>query len=229
MLKKFKNSIRRQRLVKAGVGVSIDCPMALYGDGEGVWAASPEGLEAGSVVYSFGIGRDLSFDLAMVERHGAEVHAFDPTPASVAWVHEQNLPEGLTFHELGLADYDGDLEFFPPRKATSSHFTPVLRYKNSAAESFKAPVRKLGTIAKQLGHDHIDLLKIDIEGGEYGVIPEIVAGSIPIHQLLIEFHHSYETIPFQKTVDAVTRLKKVGFEVFAISERTYEMSMIRRP
>ncbi len=174
MLKKFKNSVRRKRLEKSGIGVDIQIPIAMYGDGEGVWAVAPEGLDSNSVVFSFGIGRDLSFDLAMVEMHGAEVHAFDPTPASVEWVRAQTLPKGLTFHELGLADFDGDLEFLAPRKATSSHFTPVKRYHKESDDTCKAPVRKLGTIAKQLGHDHIDLLKIDIEGGEYSVISSML-------------------------------------------------------
>jgi len=35
---------------------------------------------ATAVVYSLGIGEDISFDLALIEKYGARVHAFDPTP-----------------------------------------------------------------------------------------------------------------------------------------------------
>ena len=30
------------------------------------------------MVYSFGVGQDISWDLAMIERFGVTVHAFDP-------------------------------------------------------------------------------------------------------------------------------------------------------
>lgn len=130
------------------------------------------------------------------------------------------------FHELGLANFDGFLEFHAPRKATSAHFTPVKRYKAGSEDLIKALVQKLSTVMQTLGHKRIDLLKIDIEGGEYDVIADIVSEALPIAQLLIEFHHNYETIPFQKTVDAVVALRNAGFRVFAISDRTYEISLI---
>ena len=38
-----------------------------------------DGLDARSVVYSFGVGEDVSFDLGLIERYGCMVHTFDPT------------------------------------------------------------------------------------------------------------------------------------------------------
>lgn len=122
------------------------------------------------MVYSFGIGRTLDFDLALIDRHTVTVHAFDPTPASIQWVRSQELPPTLIPHEVGLAHFDGNLDFFAPRKATSAHFTPVQRYRTASDDVVRAPVRKLKTIMRELGHDRIDLLKMDIEEGEYDVI-----------------------------------------------------------
>ena len=228
MFKTIKNVLRRRRLAQAGVTVEMPCATAEYGTGGGAWTACPDAIDRDSVIYSFGIGRDLSFDRALIERHAAGVHAFDPTPTSVQWARSQTLPPALTVHEIGLANYDGDLEFYAPRKATSAHFTPVRRYKSGPGDLIKAPVRRLRTIMQELGHDRVDLLKMDIEGGEYDVIAGIVSEGMPITQLLVEFHHNYETIPFQKTVDAVFALRGIGFKVFAISTRTYEVSMIRK-
>jgi hypothetical protein len=39
------------------------------------------------------------------------------------------------------------------------------------------------------GHREIDLLKIDIEGAEYGVLEQILRDRIAVRQLLVEFHH----------------------------------------
>ena len=51
-----------------------------------------DGLSANSVVYSFGVGEDASFDLELIGRFGCTIHAFDPTPRSIAWVAGQCRP-----------------------------------------------------------------------------------------------------------------------------------------
>ena len=228
MIRKLKNALRRNRLARAGVSVELELPVEVYGSGGGSWLLAPGALDAESVVYSFGVGRDISFDLELIEKHGARVHAFDPTPVSIAWLQQQDLPEGLEFHDYGIAAHDGEIEFFAPRKATSTHFTPVERYRGSQQEKVSAKVFSLSSIMRTLGHSHIDLMKMDIEGGEYEVIEEIVRERVPIGQLLIEFHHMYETIPLSKTLEAVEALRSIGMQVCAISERSYELSMVRQ-
>jgi len=227
MLKTIKNAIRRRRLIKRGFGIAVDCAKSTYGQSSGAWVVCPDSLNEDSVVYGFGVGTDLSFDLAIIKGLDVKVHAFDPTPASIEWVRSQSLPDGLIFHDIGVANYDGDLDFYPPRKSTSSHFTPVERYHGDSGELYKAPVKKLSTIMNDLGHAKIDVLKIDIEGGEYDVIDDLLNEEIEVDQLLIEFHHMYDTIPFSKTVAALQRLHSAGYKVFAISERSYEMSLMR--
>lgn len=208
-----------------GVGVEIVCPTAGYG-GSGCWVVCPDALTPASVAYSFGIGRNLSFDLDLIGRHQLTVHAFDPTPASVQWVRSQALPPSLVLHDYGVGVVDGEVTFHPPRNAASAHWTPVERYRKAEGPTVKAGVKTLRTIMAELGHDRVDILKLDIEGGEYGVIETIVAERLPVGQLLVEFHHAYETIPLSKTIAAVTSLRSVGFKVFAISERSYEISML---
>lgn len=53
------------------------------------------------------------------------------------------------------------------------------------------PMRSLGNITASLGHSTVDVLKMDIEGGEYRVLldPETIATlKTKVVQLLIEFH-----------------------------------------
>ncbi|MCC5845937.1 MAG: FkbM family methyltransferase [Verrucomicrobia bacterium] len=198
--------------------------MVAYGSDGGAWQTVLDQLNAESVVYSFGIGREFSFDMDVIQRHGAVVHAFDPTPDCVEWVRNQTLPEQFVFHEVGLAAEDGTLEFFPPRKAGSAHWTPLKRYRNETREPIQAGVKTLRTLMKELGHTRIDLLKIDIEGGEYAVIDQLIDEKIPVKQILVEFHHAYDTIPLSKTVDAVNKLRGAGYRICAISPRGYEFS-----
>ncbi len=227
MIRIITNALRRQRLTKAGISVEIECRKAVYGHAGGSWIICPDTINSTSVIYSFGIGRDISFDLDLIRAHNIAVHAFDPTPASIQWVRHQATPPSLKFHEYGIAHMNGEIEFHAPRKTTSAHYTPVKRYRKSEGQTVMAPVKTLNTIMAELGHNRIDLLKMDIEGGEYAVIDTIVKTALPIQQILVEFHHAYETIPLSATVASIHGLRSLGFKVFAISERGYEISMIK--
>ncbi len=49
-------------------------------------------------------------------------------------------------------------------------------------------MKSIENIMKELGHKHIDVLKMDIESAEYDVIENILNAKISITQILIEFH-----------------------------------------
>ncbi len=230
MLRRIKAAVRRRRLRRDGLAATLDLPRVAVGEGDGAWVLWPEPLGPQSVVYSVGVGRDLSFDRAVVERFGCRVHAFDPTPRSVEWVATQPLPPRLRFHALGLAARDGELRFHAPRRERSAHYTPVARYRDAGADATVAcPVRRLETLMHELGHDRLDLLKLDIEGGEYDVLDDLLSGPTRPTQLLVEFHHMYATIPYQRTRDTARRLLAAGYGLLHVSERTYEMSFVHRP
>lgn len=227
MLRSFKQKIRRSRMAFDGICEVSGYETASFGAESGMWTLCPSALDSQSVIYSFGVGDEITFDLALIERLGAKVHAFDPTPRSVEWVKNQNVPKEFCFHEFGLAAYDGSIKFYPPKKRTSSHFTPVKRFHSAGeTECVECPVHRLSTVMNDLGHDHVDLLKIDIEGGEYDVIDDFLGEGIRVGQLLMEFHHCYSTIPYSRTRDAISRLKDAGFRITHISARTYEISFI---
>ena len=65
---------------------------------DGGWWYSPEGLDAESIVYSLGVGDEIDFDLAVIGKYGAEVHAFDPTPSSVDMIECKQVPQRFVFH-----------------------------------------------------------------------------------------------------------------------------------
>ncbi|GJL81495.1 MAG: hypothetical protein DHS20C01_11290 [marine bacterium B5-7] len=228
LFRQLKQIYRRRRLTRAGVVESLNCSMQAVGEGSGAWMTRVDVLDNTSVVYSFGAGTDISFDLELHHLTGAEVHIFDPTPRSVEWMRQQHLPDGVKFHEIGIADHDGTISFHAPKRSSSSHFSPVVRYRDQQqAETVEAPVARLSTLADELKHEHVDLIKLDIEGGEYDVIADLVNNDYDIGQILIEFHHAYATIPLARTAEAVSTLRTAGYECFHISPRTYELSFTR--
>jgi FkbM family methyltransferase len=227
LIRRLKQRYRRHRLHRLGVFEKRRCTKTLVGTGSGAWTVCLDGLDETSVVYSFGAGTDISFDLDLHHRTGARIHIFDPTPRSIEWINRQKLPNGVQFHDFGIGAKDGTITFYPPRRSASSHFSPVVRYRKiGIGETITAPVYRLSTIVRQLQHDRISLLKMDIEGGEYDVIDDLADQGVAPEKLLVEFHHAYATIPLARTVESVGKLEDLGFQCFHISERTYEMSFL---
>lgn len=210
--------------------VSPDCKCAYerFGSGYGGWDLVGELLDRDSVVYSFGVGEDVTFDIGLILRFGMEVHAFDPTPKSVAWVHGQALPVKFRLHEYGLADFDGDILFKPPENPRHVSHT-ILERPQTDAQAISLPVKKLSTIMQELGHERIDLLKMDIEGAEYCVIDDLGRSDIRPKQLLVEFHHRFAAVGAQKSRDAITKLRTLGYGLFSVSATGEEYSFLHRP
>jgi FkbM family methyltransferase len=196
-------------------------PTERHGSAYGGWTIHPP-LDHDSVIYSFGVGEDISFDLALIERYGVTVHAFDPTPRSIAWVREQRPPAGFRLHEYGLAAYDGVATFHPP--ANPDHISHSMLDRAGGSAPIEVPVRRLATAMAELGHDRIDLLKMDIEGAEYTVLEDIAG--LPIGQILVEFHHRFKDVGVERTRAAVALLRERGYRLFAVSPSGEEFSFL---
>jgi len=223
---KSKQRFRRHKLKQLGIEPVSCKTSALYGGDHG-WVVDESLLNRESVIYSVGVGSNIDFDIELINSFGATVHAFDPTPRSIEWVKNQQLPKHFIFHPFGLSAENGHMDFFPPAKASSTHFSPIDRYGDTN-NIVRAPVKDIDTIASELKHKEIDLLKLDIEGAEYEVIEALPKNRVAINQILIEFHHMYKGILISKTVDAISTLSNLGFELFNISQRTYEFSFRKK-
>jgi hypothetical protein len=74
----------------------------------------PSFLNKDSIVYSFGVGEDISFDEDVITKFRCKVYAFDPTPKSKLFVEKHTNSNKFIFHDYGIADYDGKAKFYLP-------------------------------------------------------------------------------------------------------------------
>jgi FkbM family methyltransferase len=211
----------------------VECPQVRHGSSYGGWVVNSELIRPDSVVYSFGLGQDVSFDLALIETYGVEVHGFEPDPLSLAWLAEQALPPSFHIHAVALSDRDGRASLFPQRPSApdgtilgSRTLVPDFRPDATPSEIEDVAVHRLETIVSMLGHERIDVLKLDIEGAEYPVIDDLLVSDIPVGQLLVEFHHRLRTISAARTRNAIRELAAHGFRPFAVSPRRTEFSFL---
>ena len=187
------------------------------------WRSYPAPVDASPapVYYSVGVGRDLTFDAALLRAHpNLEAHAFDNTPVASQFVkalgRAGGVPARWRWHELLLAGRDvREIEVALP-KGRSDSFTPasangvyhdlggrpggqtrrVIGVNEGAdGRAKRLPARPLWRVMDALSHAYVDVLKVDVEGAEFDVVDawEGYYGDRgpPACQLLFEWHERF--------------------------------------
>ena len=197
-----------------------------YGNKYGGFYILPGLLDKDSIVYSFGIGEDISFDLDVINNHGCRIFAYDPTPRSIDWISNQDLPVNFQFQPYGLDGNDKESVFYLPKNKSFVSGSLSLTEFIEEKEKIIVQVFRLKTLMEKNGHDHINVLKMDIEGAEYDVLEDIISSGIRVQQILVEFHHRFMNNGVQKTRNALKLLSENGFKVFGVSDLNSEISFI---
>jgi FkbM family methyltransferase len=216
----LKTLIGKDVFVLPEVKVNYEFVGSTYGG----WAIDTSFLKSESIIYSFGVGEDTTFDISLILRFDARVYAFDPTPKTIEWVKSQNRLKNFIFTPLGISTFDGDEKFNLP--VNSDYVSLSTMSRNDSEKTMTLPVNKLSTLMTKFGHEKIDVLKMDIEGSEYSVIEQLFEGNIRPKQILVEFHHRFKNIGIKKTKSALILFKKMGYKLFFVSNNGEEYSFV---
>ena len=179
---------------------------------------SPAGLGTEPLVYSLGLSENLSFDLGMIQQHGAKVHGFDPTIESQRFISKSHLPIDFHYHPLAVAGHDGQLDLYE-RKGKGG--------RKKGACFLRASCKKISSLVKELGHSRLDILKIDVEGSEYPILEDVCLKGIPVSQIAVEFHHRFGEVGLAATLRAHQMLLKSGYQLAHISDWAEEFLYIK--
>lgn len=185
-------------------------------DGYGAWSLCEELVpKKKPVVLSLGIGEDTSFDKAMVEKFGAKVFGYDPTPKSAKYVESLRKHDttgwthNFAFTKVGVAEKDGTAVLTLPENPDFVSATIGGGCKD--CKQVKIEVKTLDSMIKEVRH--VDILKMDVEGIEYPVLDAYLKEkgcNLPFSQLLIEFHdmaaHQAQLTHY------VTKMQQCGFK-----------------
>lgn len=171
------------------------------------WKFDPTPLDENARVLSFGIGTDISFEEALTEKYGCAVHCFDPTPQAMEHaIRVRQKNRLINAYPYGILSEDRMLSFFKPADPNAGSLSAD---NLGAGDSFiEVPVMRLRTIMLNLKIEHVDLLKIDIEGAEYSVIDDLVLMRTNVRQICVEFD---QPIPPWRTERAFQKLYLAGY------------------
>lgn len=182
------------------------------GNGHCSWLLPASLLSERSICWCAGVGEEMSFDLALIERFGCRVWGLDPTPRALrhAELHAAHEPR-FQILPVGLWSEDTTLRFFPPKDPSNvSHSIVNLQQTEGG---FDAQCRSAASLSKELGHDHIDLLKLNVEGAEYEILDSLRRDGIRPRTLCVVFD---QPGPLRRMLAASRALIRDGYTLIGI-------------
>lgn len=170
-------------------------------------------LNSDSIVVDLG-GYEGRWTSDIVARFGCRVHVFEPVhrfAKKLRWRFEHNPL--VTVHECGLAGKDEKATIFMGADGTSI-------FRRASGESITIDLREAAAYLSAQAIDRIDLVKINIEGGEYDLLDHLIASGwiAKIRDVQVQFH---DFVP-----DAEHRMAGIKEKLSRTHELTYEYPFV---
>ena len=196
-------------------------PVRKYGQGNGAWDVARGSLDSKSVVISAGVGKDISFDLEVNKAHACRVIMVDPSPTGCQTIEKNTpLPPGLVFESIGIADRDENISFASPYHPDEGSFRLPADDHSPPTHTFRC--ERIATLMRRHALNSVNLLKLDIEGFEYGVLRDLLKTKCDVGQICVEFHHGIVPgIRKSQTLVSILRLRAAGYLLISRDEHNY--------
>ena len=119
-------------------------------------------------------------------RYHCTIHAFEPNPKTFA-VLKNNAGNDWTSHEYGVAGETEELQLSMNGMGSSVY---ELGNQEKNPEYMSVSLRAVDEAWQELGYATIDLMKINIEGGEFPLLERMIeTGMMPkVRIFMIQFH-----------------------------------------
>ncbi len=184
----------------------------------------PSGLLGPSwLCYCGGIGGDISFDFELIRRYDATVRAFDPVGYFVEDAIEKAAGEPrFTARQAALATCDGPLRMQVTHELTGRSVSAADLYDSKTY--VELPGRSLASLMAELGDAHIDLLKLDLEGAEYELVPTLDLRGLGVKVFSTQLHHSGTVSEGRRLI---AHLREEGYELVG-SKSAVKLTFARR-
>lgn len=198
-------------------------------------------LSTNSIVYSGGIGEDISFDILLNYKYDCNIYLIDPTIRSYT-----HYKECINFFQDNNNKFSGNIQSDYYNKIINSkpNFNKIFYYniglwnkkdklkfyrqynENNVSQSVidnmfgdkfdLVEVDSIKNIMNKNGHVKIDLLKLDIEGAEIDVLEQMLDDKIYPKYLCIEFDLKLKNKDLQNRTDNLIFNRLLKLESYRI-------------
>ncbi len=171
-------------------------------------------LPARPVVFDLG-GFEGDWASEIAARYQAKIELFEPHPIFAANIAQRfkGNPD-INIHVFGLGARDEKLNLGTDAESTSTFKT------QNTASVVEVDLKNAKDFILKGGFSQVDLMKINIEGGEYELLEHLIEEGLisKIKELQIQFHHF---VP-----NAITRMKAIQKELSKTHELTYQFEFL---
>ncbi len=161
---------------------------------DGGYCVSQSSLKDTSILFSFGLSDDWSFEKQFREKSGAKIVCFDPNVTLMFWI-KRFIKDFIQFISLKETNIETIKRFFTffyykiffnsSEKIHLKKFFGSTNHLKQDSNNFE--IIDLPTIFKKWDNQ-TSFIKIDIEGSEYRVLDQIIEHQEKLKGLVIEFH-----------------------------------------
>ena len=218
--------------------------MERFGTFYGGWSIPKNiDLNENSIIYSIGVGEDISFDILLSDKYNCNIYLIDPTLRAKIHYNESinyflnnknftgniqsdyyqqingKMPNFNKIHyiDVGVWDKKDTLKFY--KQYNKNHVSQTLIDGMYGHEYDLVNVDTIKNIMINLNHKHIDLLKLDIEGSEINVLNKMLDDEIYPDYLCIEFDLKLKNKDNNNlTEKLIDRLNKFGYTILVNEE-----------
>jgi len=187
-----------------------DDSLVTLGSDYGNWTI-PDIVEPSWTCYCVGAGGDITFERELIRRYDATARSFEPDEDYIRRAEvEPNQAARFSKHQVAIATADGPLRMQRTHIPGSRSLSPAHLYDTE--DYVEVPGRTIRSLMDELGDERIELLKIDVEGGEYELMPTLDLPALGVRVFCIQLHH---TGSVRQAHELIGRLREQGFPLVA--------------
>ena len=196
----------------------------LVGTEYGGWMLNLELVPRHSTVISAGVGEDISFDLHLIKDRSCKVIGIDPTPKSHRFIENQKDLTNFELVKMALYSNNGDMIKIYKTKRNDYVSESILPDHQSVNnfDSYFSETISLNKIFEE--YEEISVIKMDIEGSEYGVIQALKYIPDSVKQFCVEFHHFCTSKTIDDTKEMIKILVELGFNNYVEKPSTKQLN-----
>jgi len=178
------------------------------GTAYGGWTVPGALIDSSWTCYLVGAGGDISVDRELIRRYGVKAaRSFEAVEELVERARKDGADEPrFSAHHAAIAAGDGPLRMQVSHDPQSRSVSAAGLYDSK--NYIELPGRTLQSLMSELGDTTIDLLKLDIEGSEYDLLPTLDLNALGVKVLAIQLHH---TGTVRDAKGLIERLNRQGY------------------